>query len=335
MAVAPVLKSNEFRREREAIWGELEYLLKRVDNDGIKSLQAHELNRLPSLYQATVSSLSVARAISLDVNLIEYLESLSARAYLCVYGTRRRLGEALVEFFTRTFPRSVRAAKWSIALAAAFMLVGAIAGFAMTSADPDRFYTFVPADYAQERGPSSTTESLEEVLYSDGNAADALAAFATSLFTHNAKIGIMAFALGFAFGVPVFFLMFYNGLILGAFAGLYHGRGLGVDFWGWVLPHGVTELLAVILCGGAGLVLARSVVFPGTYTRMQNLARRGREAGAVVLGAVFMFLIAGLIEGLFRQTVQNIGVRYGVVVLTAAMLFVYFRYAGRDPEDSA
>lgn len=330
---APVLKSNEFRREREAIWGELEYLLKRVNTDGIKSLQAHELNRLPGLYQATVSSLSVARAISLDQNLIDYLESLSARAYLCVYGTRRRLGEALVEFFTRTFPRSVRGARWPVALAAAFMLIGVVTGFAMTSAYPDRFYTFVPASYAQDRGPSATTESLEDVLYSDGGGSEMLAAFATSLFTHNAKIGIMSFALGFAFGVPVFFLMFYNGLILGAFAALYHDRGLAVDFWGWVLPHGVTELLAVILCGGAGLVVAHSVVFPGTHTRMQNLARRGREAGAVVLGAVFMFLIAGLIEGLFRQTVHNVGVRYGVIAISATALFLYFCYAGRDPKE--
>ena len=326
------LKSYEFRAEREATWVELEALLDLIQKRGIKSLAAPQLARLPHLYRATLSSLSVARSISLDRNVVEYLESLSARAYFAVYGTKRHLREALADFFLWQWPAAVRRYKWHIAVATLFLLLGTAAGFLITIGNPERFYAFVAEDYAQGRGPEAPTSELEGGLYEDLDFGQALATFATSLFTHNAKIGIVAFALGFAVGMPVFFLMFINGLILGAFAALYHGRGLSVDLWGWLLPHGVTELSAVVLCGGAGLILAQAIVFPGRSTRLRNLADRGREAGIVVLGAVLMFFIAGLIEGFFRQMVQDVSVRYGLATLTALCWLGYFGFVGRRRE---
>ena len=113
-----------------------------------------------------------------------------------------------------------------------------------------------------------------------------LATFAASLFSHNARIGILAFALGFVAGLPTLFLLFYNGLVLGAFAALYHARGLGVDIWGWLLPHGVTELLAVVLCGAAGFLLAHGLVFPGARPRHRQPARARPRGGGDRVGAV-------------------------------------------------
>jgi uncharacterized membrane protein SpoIIM required for sporulation len=162
--------------------------------------------------------------------------------------------------------------------------------------------------------------------------AKALATFASFLFTNNARIGMLAFALGFLAGLPVFLLLFVNGLTLGAFAALYHGRGLSLDFWGWILPHGITELGAVVLCGGAGLVLAQALVFPGRSTRLRNLAAGGRRAAVVVIGAVMLFFIAGLIEGIFRQTVQSVPVRYAVAAATLAWWTFYFGWVGRARE---
>ncbi len=325
-----ILKSVQFRRQREAVWRELEALVTQVEKRGLRSLASDQLLRLPILYRATLSSLSVARSISLDKNALDYLESLSKRAYLCVYGTRIRAQDAAWQFFAETFPRLFRLARWHIAIAGLFMALGAATGWLMTAGDPDLFYSFVPAEAAQDRGPGSSTAALRDVLYHDGqNAETALHTFATFLFTHNARIGILAFALGFAFGVPTLMLMFMNGLILGAFGALYQSRGLSVEFWAWVLPHGVTELLAVILCGGAGLVLADSLLFPGRHTRLETLALRGRQAAALVIGAVALFFIAALIEGLFRQLVQSVPVRYSVVGATFAMWALYFAVAGR------
>ena len=139
----------------------------------------------------------------------------------------------------------------------------------------------------------------------------------------------MAVAVGFLGGVPSGLLLFVNGLTLGAFGALYAGRGLGLDFWAWVLPHGVTELLAVVLCGAAGLALGQAVIFPGREERLAGLARRGREAGVVAVGSVGLFLVAGLIEGVFRQLVHAVPVRLSVAATTAAVWLLFFLLAGR------
>jgi uncharacterized membrane protein SpoIIM required for sporulation len=323
------LKSYEFRREREASWAELDALVRQVDKRGLRSLAPAELARLPVLYRAALSSLSVARAISLDRNVVDYLESLTGRAYFCVYGAKRSFGAVAADFFARRFPRAVRAFRWHLALAALLTALGTVTGWMLTARDEDRFYSFVSADYAQGRGPTSTTAELRDVLYHQETGAETLGAFASFLFTHNARIGMLAFALGFAFGLPTFILLALNGLVLGAFAALYAGRGLAVDFWGWLLPHGVSELGAVIVCGAGGFVLAQSVVFPGRHSRLENLALRGREAGTLVLGAVCMLFVAGMIEGIFRQTVQSVPVRYAVAAATALGWGLYFTLAGR------
>jgi uncharacterized membrane protein SpoIIM required for sporulation len=219
------------------------------------------------------------------------------------------------EFATHRFPAAVRRAARPLALAAGVMLLGAVTGYLLTSQDPARFYAFVSEDLAQGRGPSATTEDLREALYAGREAADLLVAFAMFLFTHNAAVGMLCFATGFAAGVPTLLLLFGNGLMLGAFGALYGGRGLGLEFWAWVLPHGVTELLAVALCGAAGLALGNALLFPGRSARLVSLARRGREAALIVTGTVLMFLVAGLIEGIFRQAVHDVVAR----LLFAAM----------------
>jgi len=323
------LKSVEFRREREASWAELEQLVGRVEKRGVRALAAAELARLPVLYRATLSSLSVARAISLDRNVIDYLESLTARAYFCVYGVKRHLRDAAADFFLRRFPAAVRGLRYHLAMAALVLLLGALVGFFLVQQDENRFYSFVSDDYANGRGPTASTEELKEPLYHQESVAETLSAFATFLFTHNAKIGILAFALGFIAGVPALILLFTNGLILGAFAALYAQRGLSLDFWAWILPHGITELSAVVFCGAAGLAIGQSLLFPGERTRLGNLQKRGRVAGQLVLGAVLMFFVAGLIEGIFRQSVMSIPVRYSVAAATLCAWIAYFAWTAR------
>lgn len=330
MTASLKLRSYEFRREREGSWRKLDALVTRAEKHGLAALQADELAQLPMLYRASLSSLSVARSISLDRNLLEYLESLCGRAYFCVYGTKRHIREVISEFFRARLPQTVRALSVHLLLAALFLFLGAAAAFVLTWDDPDLFYTFVSEEMAGGRDPGATTESLRDVLFSTGGGdAGGHGFFASMLFTHNARVGILCFALGFAAGVPVFLLLLFNGFILGAFASLYASRGLSLEFWGWVLPHGVTEILALLLCAAAGLTLAQGLVFPGRLTRLQNLARHGRRAATVMVGTILMFLAAGIIEGVFRQTVHSTPLRYAVVVLTAGAWAWYFCLAGR------
>ena len=324
------LKSTAFRREREGTWRELERLIGKAESGGLRSLSASELFRLPKLYRASLSSLSVARAISLDRNLVGYLESLAARAYFYVYGARAGIATGIAAFFAVRFPAAVRAARWHIGAAAFFMALGVFTGFVLTLGEPDWYYALVPDALAEDRSPASSTAALRAILFETGDRLDdMLNVFAAFLFTHNAGIGMLAFALGFALGVPVVLLMFYNGLILGALAAVYESHDLSAEFWAWIAIHGTTELTAVVLCGGAGFVLATSLAFPGPHTRLATLARLGRMAAQIVIGAVVLFLIAALLEGFARQIVTDSVWRAAIAVVALALWIAYFSRAGR------
>ena len=325
------LKSYEFRREREDSWRELEQLLQRAESRGLKALTPAELFRLPNLYRATVSSLSVARSISLDRNLLLYLESLAARGYFFVYGARGSFAVGIARFFTRQFPQAVRSAAWHILAAAFVMAAGAAVGYLLTIGNMDWFYSFIGDAMAGGRAPVSSTESLRAALYDNGGGfVESLYLFASFLFTHNSQIGMLAFALGFALGLPVVVLMFYNGLVIGSFTALYISRGLGVEFLGWLSIHGTTELLAVTLCGGAGFWLGGAFAFPGRKSRLDSLAQTGRRAGMIAIGAVAMLFVAAILEGFGRQLILDTGLRYMIGAAALIMWFAYFGLAGRE-----
>jgi uncharacterized membrane protein SpoIIM required for sporulation len=139
----------------------------------------------------------------------------------------------------------------------------------------------------------------------------------------------MSFALGVAGGAPTLVLLAYQGLIFGAFIALHYNRGLLVDFLGWVSIHGVTEFAALILCGAGGLEIAKTILAPGQYGRLENLALRGRQATALAGGAVLMLFVAGLIEGGLRQWVASTSGRFAIAAVTAAAWGFYFVRAGR------
>ncbi|MDP7342484.1 MAG: stage II sporulation protein M [Alphaproteobacteria bacterium] len=324
------LKSFAFRRQREASWRDLENILQKAEKRGSGRLTAVELLQLPGLYRSALSSLSVARGISLDADALSYLESLAARAYLQIYGTRTGFWGGLASFFGAGFPAAIRRTKWHILASALFIALGVVTSFFLTLGNEDWFYTFISDDMAQGRTPASTRGELLELLNDSGNGvSEAMYVFATFLFTHNAAIGMLCFALGFAFGLPVMLLLFYNGLTLGALAALHESHGLSLEFWAWIAIHGSTELLAVIICGGAGLLLATSLTFPGSHSRLANLALNGRIAARIVIGAVLLFFVAGLLEGGGRQLVIEPSWRYLIAALALAGWLIYFARAGK------
>ncbi len=324
------LKSFEFRRERESQWRELEDLVARVEQRGLERLDPSELERLPVLYRAAVSSLSVARSISLDKNVVDYLDGLCTRAYFAVYCRRRPFWSSIARFFDVTFPSLVRSMRWALLISTLCFIGGSLCGYALVLDEPDRFYNLVDESMASGRDPVATKDELADSLASDGGGVESMTHFASFLFTHNAKIGLMCFALGFAAGVPVILLLFLNGLMLGAMTAVFGMHDLGLDFIAWVLPHGITEILAVCLCGAAGLSVGYGVVFPGAHSRLHNLAVRGRRAAAVAVGAVLLFFIAALLEGFFRQLVHSTDTRVMVATLTAFGWLAYFGFVGRN-----
>lgn len=327
-----VMKSYRFREEREADWQKLDHIVRKAENRGVGGLSDEEMQDLPHLYRQAVSSLSVARAISLDQNVIAYLETLCARAYFFVYGTRSRISEKIAEFFARDWPAAVSSAKWATLLAFLCLFGGALLAFFLTLGDMEWYWTF--HGYGDDRNPDATYAELRETLYEERDGiVDMLGAFAAQLFSHNSTIAIFAFALGFAFGIPTAVLLIYNGVYIGSFFAVFWSKGLGYELTGWLFIHGVTELFAVILAGAAGFMIGGAVAFPGRKTRMESMREAGESAALVVIGAVVMLFIAALLEGFGRQLITDDTTRYAIAFFSLFVWLFYFYMPRRTVED--
>ena len=214
------------------------------------------------------------------------------------------------------------------------MLVGTVAGLMLTLQDEAWFTAFVPSGLGGGRGPASTRADLlnKEIFAPWPGAVEAFGLFANVLFSHNSLIGIMTFGLGLAVGVPTIMLTIYQGLPLGAFIALHYNRDLTIEFLGWLAIHGVTELSALVLFSAGGLVIAEKILFPGRYSRTENLAMHGRLAAQMAVGGILMLFVAAILEGGFRQLVQSTPLRFAIGFGVGALWLTYFCLSGRNAQ---
>ncbi len=319
------LKSWRFRAEREADWRRLETLLTKAENGGAAKLRRDEILEIPLLYRQALSSLSVARSISLDQSLTAYLETLCTRAYFFVYGARARLPERLAKFFRQDWPQAAQALWRETLVATVLATVSTVVGYVLVRRDPDWFYSFMDPGMASGRDPMATTAYLRQTLYEKPDSAiEGLSALASFLFTHNAQIAIFAFALGFMFCLPTAALVAMNFGALGAFMAVFVSRGLGFEAAGWLSIHGTTEMFAIILSAAAGFHIGWAVAFPGERSRVDAAADAGRRGATLMAGVVVMLFAAGLLEGYGRQLIQRDLARYAVAGSMLAGWLTYF-----------
>jgi uncharacterized membrane protein SpoIIM required for sporulation len=329
MDQTPNLRSARFRAEREADWQLLEQLVSLAERRGLHRMEFAQGRDLAACYRRATTSLAIAREISLDRALLEYLEALTARAYLSVYAPQERLGGLVSRFFLTTAPQAVRRSWVFIAIGFLCMGLGALTGYLLYLENPAWYFVFLPPDLAGGRTPEATTDFLRSVIYDSNPDHSGLGAFAAYLFSNNTRIAIFVFGLGVFLCAPAIALTFYNGLSLGAMLALHVDRGLGWDMGGWLSIHGVTELSAICIACGGGVKLGAAILFPGARTRRDALQWAGRDAVKLALVAALMLVAAALLEGFLRQLVQDRTARYAIGWGIGALWLSWFALAGR------
>ena len=154
------------------------------------------------------------------------------------------------------------------------------------------------------------------------------------IMTNNISVSFLAFALGMTFGLGTLYLMTFNGLMLGTLAALCHINGLNVPFWSFVLPHGVIELTAIFMAGGAGFLLGTALFIPGDLPRKEALVQKGRRAVRLVLGCVPLLIVAGIIEAFFSPTPIPAGLKFAMAGILLVLLFSYLLLSSQGGKDS-
>ncbi|MEX0317555.1 MAG: stage II sporulation protein M [Ruegeria sp.] len=324
-----LIRSARFRQEREADWRKLSALVDKAETKGLHRMSFAEARDLADLYRQATTSLSIAREISLDRGLLDYLEALTSRAYLSVYAPQQRLGGLVHRFLAIGGPQAIRSSWRVILLAFLCMAAGTVAGYFFYFENPDWFYVFMPTELSGGRGPDASTGYLRDQIY-EAHGESGLGAFATYLFSHNTRVAIFVFGLGAFLCAPSILLTFYNGLILGVFFALHVDRGLGWDLFGWISVHGVTELSAICIACAGGVKLGLAVLFPQDKTRVAALRAAGHDAVKLALIAALMLVVAALLEGFARQLIQDLTTRVAVGWGIGALWVLWFLRGGRN-----
>jgi uncharacterized membrane protein SpoIIM required for sporulation len=278
--------------QREKSWKEMNTLLQKAEKGGIKNLNAAEIRQMASLYRSVSADLARARTQKVGDRLIQNLQALASRGYSQIYqGSRRQEWQAVREFIAWGFPAAVQRSGGYIALATALFVFAGLVSWWLAWRDPTFIALVVPdslIEQVRDRGELWMGRIIGVEPYAS-----------SAIMINNIKVSFSALAGGMSAGLLTAYIMLLNGVLIGTLGALVGQNNLAIPFWAFVFPHGALELPAIFLAGGAGFLLARSLLFPGRYRRADALKVYGAEAAQLVFGLVPMLVIAGIIEGFF------------------------------------
>lgn len=272
-----------FIEKNEEGWRVLEGYNARLLKRGIKSLSADEVRGFARSFRLASHHLAYAKTHFPHGQALPYLNRVVGVAHNFFYVRERGAAREIWRYFTHTFPALVRETWKYSAAAFALFFAGII------------FAALYGGVWPQMLGdPQTIADNLGPPEGWDGT-------FMTAFFvTNNTRVAINAFVWGIFAGVGTVYVLIYNGIIIGALFGFLHTTGADmVMAYSLILPHGVPELLAIFLSGGAGLMLGKALLVPGVHSRKHSLIVHARKAAMLVPGIAFLMLVAAFIEGFF------------------------------------
>ena len=304
--------------KRKPHWERLEHLVRRSQG-GLARLNHDELQELGLLYRQTATDLSVVLEDASSTQLAAYLNQLLGRSHNIIYLGRQAKASGIFFFYKETYPRIFRETLSMTALATALFFVAALAGWAVTVRDPGFAYRVA--------GPQMM-ESIERREMWTHSIVSIKPVAASAITTNNLSVSFATFASGITAIGPLW-MMVFNGLMIGVVGAATWNAGMALSLWSFVAPHGVLELPAIFIAGGAGLEIARGLLFPGLLPRKASLTIAGGRAAKLVLGSIPMLLVAGTIEGFYSATESPVAMKFALAgVLFAALLAYLFGKRG-------
>ena len=313
--------------DRKARWQELKQLLDRVDRRGLQALTVEEVKQLCRLYRQVTIDLSRARTDGEDPELLRFLNFLAARAHGQVYAAGKVDLRQFFLFIISGFPQLVRRRARPLLVAAGVFLLTTLVSFLAVVRQPELAYSLFDEHIVETENIRLERQQGEY----KGNFTFELSSsplVAVQIILNNVKVAILAFALGALACVPGVILLVFNGRMLGTLTGLVAIHGFAGDFYGLILTHGVLELTAICIAGGAGFILGWALIAPGRFTRREALRQASPDAFGLLGGAAVLLVIAGHLEAYVTPHFSQ-PVRWTVAMLSGLFLTLYLGWGGR------
>jgi uncharacterized membrane protein SpoIIM required for sporulation len=302
---------------REASWRQLDGLLHQAERQGLKSLSGDQVRQMASLYRSVSADLARAKGQAVGKVVVQDLQRLTSRGYSQIYqGSRRQEWQEIWDFCRYGFPETVQQNWVYIAISTGLFTLGGLVGWWFSWRDPG-FMTLVLGQEFVE-----TVKTSQELWTVSIMGIEPVAS--SGIMINNIMVSLWAMIGGIAMFMPqvplltppgafTVYLLLFNGLMIGCVAVLVAQANLAWDLWAFVFPHGALELPAIFMAGGAGLLLARGILLPGPYRRIDALRHYGLQAVRLLYGIIPLLVVAGLIEGFFSpQTWIPNGLKYAV-----------------------
>ena len=296
-----------------AQWSRLDELSRR------RRLTGGEADELLDLYQQVSTHLSLIRSGEADPTLIRHLSTILSRARVTLAGRGSSTWADLGAFFVRTFPAALyRLRRWWLATLALNLVAALLV--AWWTVEHPQVYTSVMSRAQIDAYVGTDFENYyREFPHHE---------FATLVWVNNAWVAAQCIVFG-VLGLPVVYVLWQNTLNLGVIGALMASHDRPSLFFGMILPHGLLELTAVFVAGGAGLWLFWSWIEPGPRPRSVAFAEAGRTVIAIALGLAAVLLVSGVIEGFVTPSALPTGARILIGVLAEVAFLAYVFIVGR------
>ncbi len=267
-----------------------------------------------------VNDLGYARTFYPQSRVTKYLNGLASKIYLSIYKNKKEQRSRLVTFWTTELPLVVR--KYHRELLYSFLIFTIFALMAVFSTAQDQtFVRGVLGDNYVEMTEDNIEKGDPFGVYKNESR---LTMFLT-IALNNIKVAFMVFIGGLLISLGTIWLLFNNGMMLGAFQTFFFMKGLGWQSVLVVWIHGTLEISAIIISGGAGLVLGNSILFPKTHKRLDSLKRGGKDGMKLMIGLVPIFIAAAFLEGFItRYSTMPKALSISILVLSFSFIVWYF-----------
>jgi uncharacterized membrane protein SpoIIM required for sporulation len=267
-----------------------------------------------------VNDLGYARTFYPQSRVTQYLNGLASKIYLGIYKNKREERSRLITFWTTELPLVIR--KHHRELLYSFLIFTIFALMAAFSAAQDQtFVRGILGDAYVEMTEMNIAKGDPFGVYKSN---DRLTMFFT-IALNNIKVAFMVFLGGLFASLGTIWLLFNNGMMLGSFQTFFFMKDLGWQSVLVVWIHGTLEISAIIIAGGAGFILGNSILFPGTYKRLQSLKKGARDGMKLMIGLVPVFIAAAFLEGFItRYSTMPKVLSIAILILSLAFIIWYF-----------
>jgi len=318
--------SAHWLEKRTRHWTRLERLLDQCQRQGLGSLTRLELRDLGLLYRQAAADLSAAREDPTAQHYARSLNLLLARAHNIIYAGKKSSPWKILEFYRSEYPRIFRRNLPLVVASLLLFVAGGVAGLLLTLTYPNFMHLLL--------GPGMMDSIERHEMWTDSVVSIKPLA-SSGIMTNNITVTFATFAYGITAGIGTVYMMVFNGLLIGVVGAACWLHGMSLSLWSFVAPHGVLELPAIFIAGGAGFRVAQGMLFPGLLPRRDSLARAGAEAARLVMGTAPILIVAGTIEGFISPSGIPWAWKFTIAGVIGLIFFSYLFLTGRREKKPA